>query len=529
MTNRHLLIVFPHGCAGARLIAVARGRAEAVNCHDDRSSTTGDDVAAATLQWMLALGVRRGRSELRMAQQQTLRVRRDQGPVARRSVVLAGLCATPLMGFSLSVLLGESRIQQTLIASIALVLAAPLIERLAHRTFDPFEPITLFAAVWAFMFVVGPIAMIDDDTIWLRGTYEVSAGMTAALAAGFIGAVAFVAGYELMRRRSFHGPPTLKEPPSPWLAVATTGVALATMAAQTGLDLASAAAANGAYFYLAPLLSVPAILMWLHRGRSAAGVALTLVSAAYFLSFGQRAFVLWPIVAITVWWYLAHERRPSGVRVALVSFIVVLPLFAALAVAREQQISPLTALKREEVLKPDLALELIATGETNAMVAALALQMESENTSWVRRPGYELASTLATWIPRRLWTDKPVNSPELLYSQFFPDHYEINKAGTVFTLTGEFYYDSGYLGVALGLMLVGGMSGWLWAWIRSRQHDPSARALYAPAVVLALVLYRGGVSLTLGLGLFIFGPLLVARRAAGSSTPERGRPGVTLE
>jgi hypothetical protein len=212
-----------------------------------------------------------------------------------------------------------------------------------------------------------------------------------------------------------------------------------------------------------------------------------------------------------------NARRP-GLGVVSVMAVLFLPLFTVLEVAREEQVSVGTALTDDRTRDVGAAIERFTEGDTTAMFPALALQMMTEGTVWERRPGYWLYSTPTRLIPSSLWPSKPLGSTEFLYTKYFPENYKYNKAGTLFTLASEFYFDLGLLGVILGMGGAGWLCSKLWLWVVARRDDPWAWALYAPFFGLALVVFRGDVGLSFGLALFVFGPLLgtyFALRAGG--------------
>src|SRR5439155_104033 len=87
-----------------------------------------------------------------------------------------------------------------LISAVAVTLAVPIVARLLRGRFDPFEPIVLFVLAYGVMFVTRPAAMVADHHLAYDGprmSTDVSATFTKMLVLAFLGAVAFVAGYEI--------------------------------------------------------------------------------------------------------------------------------------------------------------------------------------------------------------------------------------------------------------------------------------------------------------------------------------------
>ncbi len=460
-------------------------------------------------------------------------------PLARpRTLVwpLLAACAAVIVGGGLvAASQDEASTQLVLILAIAATLGGPLVIRAVTGRFDLFEPILVFVIMWGLMFVARPLVMRETGHTWLRETYNIEAGITRALVVGLVAAVAFVAAYEYASRKARRprkAKTTSLAPPPPLVVpamLAFVGLAVMGTLRATGTFHEVTTGAS-AYTYFAPLLTIPAIVLLLRRGALILALALLAFSVFGFLQLGQRAFVIWPVSAVFIYWYMsrpeASKRRPSLAVIAIVAALF-LPLFTVLEVAREEQVSVGTALVDDSTRDIGASIERFTEGDTTAMFPALALQLMTENVMWTQKPGYWLYSTPTRLIPSSAWPGKPLGSTELLYTQYFPENYRYNKAGTLFTLASEFYFDLGFPGVILGMGLVGWACARLWAWVTAHRDDPWAWALYAPFFGLALVMFRGDVGLAFGLALFVFGPLLgtyAAMRGADVALKETARP-----
>jgi O-antigen/teichoic acid export membrane protein len=491
---------------------------------------------AASLALLSVTALRFIRASLRdeAAPSRPSRTRESTGrqPTPNGFLFAASGVGTTVAAAGLTVALNDPRtVQYALILAIALVLFVPHVWSALHGKFDPLEPIFWFAVMWALQFVLRPLSMLHNDAYLLRGRYDVSTGVTKALVIGLVGALALEAAYALGRRRLVRGgaadrPPTRPVPTPGRVAIAlTAGASMVGMLLLFGSNNAEASSSSGAYLYFLPLAATPAIAMLLMRSHAGSrlslygALALLTLSVVFSLSYGQRAFVLLPITAALIFWYLRRDARPSMVALALVGLFVFLPVFTVLEVARENdQANPLAVLDSPEV-RPGPAIDRFVSGDTTAMFPALALQVRTEGVSWTQAPGSEIVSIVTRPIPSRLWPDKPLSSSESLYSGFFPENYSLNKAGTLFTLAGEFFYDSGFIGVVGWMAIVGYLLARLWRWIITDKSNPWHWTIYAPMFMVCVIGFRGDLALTFGISLFIVGPLLAAYASARSRMP----------
>ncbi|HMT06091.1 MAG TPA: O-antigen polymerase [Solirubrobacterales bacterium] len=416
-----------------------------------------------------------------------------------------------------------------LVGLTGVVLAIPIVIRVAIGRVDPFEPVVCFVFVWALMFILKPLEILATGDSSLRDTFDVRPGLVPASVLGLIGATVFLLTYEIVLRRrrqrsqepiyaSMRSTPDWsRQPPPSWLVNGVIGLCALGMLTLAGASLTEiAASGSSAYQYLIPLLATPAILLLLLRSKSgsraaAVGTAFLVVSSiSFFVLYGQRAFILLPISAVFIYIYLSQRKRPRWAVLGLISLLVVVPIFTVIEVARENPEQGLTAVfEEEDIASPRAALDRFASGDSTAMFSALALQMSTEGAIWDQKPGSEPISIVTRFVPKSLWPDKPRSSSEELYSKYFPAHYELNRAGTLFTLVSEFYYDSGIFGVIVGMSLVGWAYARLWLWVIARPRDPWRWAMYAPVWISSTIAFRGDLALTFGLGLFVFGPLLL--------------------
>lgn len=96
----------------------------------------------------------------------------------------------------------------------------------------------------------------------------------------------------------------------------------------------------------------------------------------------------------------------------------------------------------------------------------------------------------------------------------FPDQYARNRAGATFTALGSLYYDSGVLGVVLGMFLVGLFFRFAWEYLLRVGTMPAlAMASVLPVTMLAFV--RASIPPAALYLLFMAGPILFSAWIAG--------------
>jgi oligosaccharide repeat unit polymerase len=144
--------------------------------------------------------------------------------------------------------------------------------------------------------------------------------------------------------------------------------------------------------------------------------------------------------------------------------------------------------------------------------------IETRGTLWHYEPGYLLYSIAVHWIPHQLWPGKPESYGQVLYSKLFPANYSVSRNGTVFSIMGDFYYDSGPLGVVIGMFVVGMFFRAAYERLLRRARGPFSAALYAPIPILMVTLLRGDLTLAIPLGAYVYTPMLVASRLTHINT-----------
>ena len=410
------------------------------------------------------------------------------------------------------------------IVAIAVVTLTPVVVEWFRGTLDTLSPLPTFVATWCMMFVVRPIASLDSGDTTLRRRYEVGEYFESALILALLGAIAFLVGYYLplwrRQERTAEPHPHLAVPPKIvlTLVLASTLPGVLVLLSSFGEEFSG----STAYIYFAPLLvstgGITLIGLGLgdsqHRGSRLmlwVGIVLFSLFGLSYLIVGQRFFVLLACASLGVFLVTRSGRRISLGRMLLVAAVMIFGFLGPLLTWRSDELAsePFSERLRHTVQAIPQAWETLAEGESTEMLPALALQLSTEGTYWSSQPGYLPTQILGHWIPRTLWPEKNVSVPELLYRTYFPEHYAQARANAQFSVLGEFFYDSRYLGVVLGMGLIGFGSRAVWERFKRRQHSLLSHLIYAPFLPLLLILLRGDAALILSLALFIYLPLVV--------------------
>jgi hypothetical protein len=438
-----------------------------------------------------------------------------------------------------------------LVAAIAAVLLVPIARRVRGRRFDPFEPIVLFAVAYGVMFVARPAAMLGKDAVSYTGprtTLDVSATFSEMLAIALLGAVSFVAAYELVLRRAHRHTATVAGTDLDFgrttllaFALAAIGIGsfavflassdgIATLEAifrsgrEAGLD--SAIEANR-YLWQAFFVLVPAAVILLAVGsteRRPAAVAVAVVLIAIFLlravPLGARISLLPLVGGLFVLYYLRRSARPS------LRTLAVLVLFAVFASAFLSDLRA-RATRGETVIEtlahaasPSRLADSVLLGPDSEMAPTFAAALTVIPESLGHSYGKTIFGDLVVRpIPRPLWEGKPEPPRERLVATLWPS--EAGAINPEFSVLLYLYWDFGLIGVAIGLVLAGVGCSALYHYLSDRKTDTSAQVLYGLALWFVVIGLRNSPVDTLILAVFIVAPAWIvfrfARRPSGGA------------
>jgi len=452
-----------------------------------------------------------------------------------------------------------------LVCAIGATLLVPIVWRVRHGVFDPFEPLVIFAAAYAVMFVLRPMAMI------LAGDYsyeaplsvtDVGPGFRRMLILALLGTAGFVVGYFVRDARSGDVPKTSESraaesslPPRPLdrhtaVLVASTTALLCVVAGilfvagggststLTTLLHGRTAAFDSAiregsfYPWTMMLMLVPAALILLsvvldHPSRITLGLFLVVTGLVLVRAVpsGDRVMLLVFCGGLFVFLYLRRSSRPSLVTIAVLACgALLLSTFLSDLRGRDSRNETVGQTVTSVVQRPWTSLDRLATGPDSEMAPALAIAVQAIPHDLHYTYGKTIfGDLLVRPIPRALWSDKPDPPRNKLLAHLWPRESNRGSINAEFSILAPLYWDFGIPGAIVGMILFGAGARTLYENFIARNRSISGYLFYAVAFWLVVVGLRNGPVDTLITSVFVLGPLatlyaLDARRASRRST-----------
>ena len=433
----------------------------------------------------------------------------------------------------------------TLVAGCAAVLALPLLWRIGHRRFDPFEPIVLFALAFGAMFVARPASILAGGEHRFWGV-DVLPVLSRTLLLALVGAVAFVIGYELHGGKWLAARLPRPRPIDTGVAaLGALGVASVALVAlvillptSEGLDslrillggrsgdLSELLKSSSDYFWYGSLLFAPAafILVALAvRVRTVAlcvaAVIVCLLALSRLAPVGGRIVLLPVLGGIFVLVFLLREKRPSVLFLAALGTVALLGSYLILHLRDPTDALTFRTAVEQLERRPHAVLDPVLHGADAEMVLALsaALTVIPEDLSY-RWGGATVGNLVTRPVPRELWPGKPLTPGEEVVATIWPHLYPgLNPA---FSPLLVLYWDLGLVGVAIGMALFGLLARAFYEWFLLHRRSFAAQLLYAIGLWFVVIGARNDPVDTFVLGAFLIGPVLAVVALAS----ERGAP-----
>lgn len=402
----------------------------------------------------------------------------------RAAFAVAALAVAALAG-GVVALAGMSLEAAMLVASGA-ILAVPFLRALHLRTFDPFEPIFVAVAAHGTMFVIRPASeLIRGDLVYVRPTriIDISGTMDTVIGLGLAASAAMVVGYYLpvgprVARRL--RPPTARLHSDSLLAGAlltalmgmmlfglflmTSGGTAAIRSFLAGRDISQVGLfrQSTGYLYYGPFLLIPAALLAAAASRARRDLGILAVAAAIAAMLlviavptGNRIFILPLAGSLATYFYVSRGRRPAAAAVVVVAIGALLASHALL-LARDARGDGLNAAIVTTLTHPLESLDPITTQADAEMAPALAGVIAVDSVNPASTHGFAtIGDTFVRPLPRLLWSEKPLAARHQVIEKTWPIEYKGGYANPEFSILLYFYLDASYIGVVLGMLLVG--------------------------------------------------------------------------
>jgi hypothetical protein len=431
------------------------------------------------------------------------------------------------------------------VVGLGIVLVLPLVIRGLRRTFDPFEPIVVFALAYGVMFVARPASMLAHGDLSYYGV-DIRRTLPLALLLALAGGVAFVCGYEL--RAGYALGRALPQPREITARAGIVGSAIMIASALVALlvivwpvggyrrftilldgqtwEVGQLLSARGSYPLMAAMLVVPAAILLLalglrerRRGLLAAAALTFAFALGVMVPLGSRTFLL-PLVggAVTLA-YVRRGARPRGVTVVALAILAFIASYAAITVREPGKRAQLDVYVQRFVQRPWVAFSPVTKGEDANMAPVLAgaLRVVPSDLGY-RFGGATLGDLVLRPIPRSVWPGKPKPSRLRVVRAVWPSLAE-DGFQPEFSPLLVFYWDFGIAGVFAGMAFFGIACRALYEWFLRHRANFAAQMIFAISLWLVPAGARNDPVETIVFACVLVLPLIVLERCSGLRRP----------
>jgi hypothetical protein len=428
-----------------------------------------------------------------------------------------------------------------LVGLIAATLLIPLLWCATHKRFDIFDPLVWFAVAYGVMFVGRPLEMIVSNDFLYRSpssSIDVHGGFTKMLVVALIGAWGFMVGYFLSwgAKLSTRWAPS-RARSTRWSAVSASAFAVLGILAFVvflvhagglrafillthGRTPASEATLGGLSFYpwTAILVLIPAALaLWAlaseHRSI-AAGVGfslLTLVLLLHTVPLGMRLELGLFVGALVVFSCLRRGARPNG---AVIAAVIVFSLFLSATLSdlrgRSTRNESVGQSLEYTASHPGHTFTYVLRGSDSEMAVVLSAALKLIPV----KLGYAFGGVISRDfvsrpIPRAVWPGKPEPARDKMIAALLPPKHGKQSVNPEFSVLLYPFWDFGYLGVAVALLVFGIGARWLNEVRIAHTGDVFVQLLVSIALWLVVLGLRNSPVDTFVEVVFVVGPLVV--------------------
>ncbi|MGI8707388.1 MAG: O-antigen polymerase [Actinomycetota bacterium] len=356
--------------------------------------------------------------------------------------------------------------------------------------------------------------------------YDMSTQFTSTLALGLVGSFAFVVGYEVVKfraRPSAYRPSKVASSLPRLSTVYRYGIfvsvlsalayaihlarggglstSLRTLAAGDSPDTSRLVESSSEYLSAAPILVacagiiIAASIQHLNRFQKAIVVAASLYPTVLFFLLGNRRFIIPSILIPVIASYFMSGRRPRRLTllvVAPLTFLLVATIPYARTSGAREQAGGTAPIYQKALARPADVWDRFIGGVDTAMLPALGIELDT-----LKRPSdfylgqASVGDVFLAPIPHVLFPSKPVTARNDMLIRSFG--VPCSRAGCAdFSIIGTFYQDGWWVGVGLGMLLVGVASGWVWRRRLEAPSDPRRVVVAATTAVFLPIIFRAG-------------------------------------
>lgn len=403
----------------------------------------------------------------------------------------------------------------------------------AQRYVDIFDPIYFFAVIFALLLIVRPffiLAKYDFTFLNIIGASdEYIQPVLLSLLSGYL---FFIAGY---RRCSalekildiFVTPRKLSEMSIQRITVFAilyffVGVVTYLYFYEYKLSLqndVNTYRETSAYIYLGIDLLIPATILFFvisltsrNLFHKATFIISLLLSIYMFGSLYARYRTIALLLSLVVFYFLFRFKRPR-------------PLSSVTAVFITLLIFSLTGMFRGALGNIDISIDSVVNTFTNfdilyrfvssqgdaTMFDMLVLYFQEIPHNLTYLYGIGFIQLLVHPIPRFIWPGKPIQPTALFMEQTLPE-FSTHGVGFASSIFGDLYWNFGYLGLTLGMLVIGLILKNIFIWQRKRSTFITAQLFYAFVFAYFPMYMRGEFVGTSSWFLFTLIPTLLAMR-----------------
>ena len=460
-----------------------------------------------------------------------------------RRVAAVAIVLLAAIGIGLAFVFPHPRLLlPTLLGAGTIVVAlVPFIRR--GRRLDIFEPVVPACAFLAVLFGVRALTVLHESALVYDGQPFSQSDLTRAIAAGFIGTLGFVIGYEIWAARGpvprrvggVGGDIRAAREFAVFATIAGIGLFVMNLSRGSSIlgtlrlmlhgrssELGTIFQSSSEYLSSAPILaSCGALVVILCAGARKLSraewtlIAVTsLVPVILFGLTGSRRFVIPAVGVPLVALYVVRGRRPRWRWVAIAgiaAFLVLAVVPYERSQGARQNSGGVVRIAVRAVEHPKDVMSQFINGNDTEDLSTLALEIRA-----LPHPGdfyygrATVGDVILAPIPTMLIPSKPTTARNSLLVKVFGLPCDPTSGGCPdFSVVGSFYQDFWYPGVFLEMALLGIAAAAIWRRGGSRGSSPTATAAAAVTTVFLPIIIRAGWMPAFAWSLYFFVPTAV--------------------